>query len=105
MYTHKEADTHILMYLEDAVKKGYTKVSICTVDTDVLVLASTVSFLVDKTRRVHGTHQYNSTTSPVPSVPAKEVSWFLNVLSYIMPFLETTATPGISIPSTIGWSL
>ena len=28
----------MLLHVEDAVKKGYTKVSICTVDTDVVVL-------------------------------------------------------------------
>ena len=29
----------MLIHVEDAVKQGYTKVSICTVDTDVVVLA------------------------------------------------------------------
>ena len=33
--THEEADTR----MEDATKQGYTKVSICTVDTDVVFLA------------------------------------------------------------------
>ena len=28
-----------ILHLEDAVKEGYTKASLCTVDTDVLVLA------------------------------------------------------------------
>ena len=37
--THEEADTPILLHLEDAVKQGYNKVSIRTVDTDVVVLA------------------------------------------------------------------
>ena len=37
--THEEADTRILLHLADAVKEGYSKVSIRTVDTDVLVLA------------------------------------------------------------------
>ena len=37
--THEEADTRILLHLADAVKEGYPKVSIRTVDTDVLVLA------------------------------------------------------------------
>ena len=37
--THEEADTRILLHLEDAVKQGYNKVSIRTVDTDVVVLA------------------------------------------------------------------
>lgn len=41
--THEEADTRILLYLGDAVKEGYTKVSIRTVDTDVLVLAVTAA--------------------------------------------------------------
>ena len=36
---HEEADTRILLHLEDAVKQGYNKVSIRTVDTDVVVLA------------------------------------------------------------------
>ena len=37
--THEEADTRILLHLEDAVKQGYNKVSIRTVDTNVVVLA------------------------------------------------------------------
>ena len=37
--THEEADTRILLHLEYAVKQGYNKVSIRTVDTDVVVLA------------------------------------------------------------------
>ena len=39
--THKETDTRIILHLEDAVKEGNTKVSIRTVDTDVVVLAVT----------------------------------------------------------------
>ncbi|KAG0723068.1 hypothetical protein GWK47_043326 [Chionoecetes opilio] len=37
--THEEADTRILLHLQDAVQQGYSKVSIRTVDTDVVVLA------------------------------------------------------------------
>ena len=37
--THKEADIRILLHLQDAVQQGYSKVSIRTVDTDVVVLA------------------------------------------------------------------
>ena len=37
--THEEADTRMLLHVEDATKQGYTKVSIRTVDTDVVVLA------------------------------------------------------------------
>ena len=39
--THEEADTLIFLHLEDAVKEQYTKVSLRTIDTDVLVLAVT----------------------------------------------------------------
>ena len=35
----EEADTRMLLHLEDAVNQGYTKISIRTVDTDVVVLA------------------------------------------------------------------
>ena len=35
----EEADTRMLLHMEDAMKQGYTKVSIRTVDTDVVVLA------------------------------------------------------------------
>ena len=38
---HEEADTRILLHLEDAVQQGQNKVSIRTVDTDVVVLAIT----------------------------------------------------------------
>ena len=37
--THEEADTRILLHLEDVVKQGYNKVSIPTVDTGEVVLA------------------------------------------------------------------
>ena len=36
---HEEADTRIFLHLGDAVKAGYNKVLIHTVDTDVVVLA------------------------------------------------------------------
>ena len=36
---HEEGDTGILLHVEDAVKQGYTKVSVRTVDTNVVVLA------------------------------------------------------------------
>ena len=41
--THEEADTRMLLHVEDAMKQGYTKVSIRTVDTDVVVLAVTAA--------------------------------------------------------------
>ena len=41
--THEEADTCILLHLQDAVKEGHTMASLCTVDTDVLVLAVTAA--------------------------------------------------------------
>ena len=37
--TQEEADTRMLLHVEDVVKQGYTNVSIRTVDTDVIVLA------------------------------------------------------------------
>ena len=37
--THEEVDTMMLLHVEDRMKQGYTKVSIRTVDTDVVVLA------------------------------------------------------------------
>ena len=37
--THEEADTRMLLHVEDATKQGYTKVSIRIVDTGVVVLA------------------------------------------------------------------
>ena len=38
-YSHEEVDTRILLHMDDAVKQGYNKVSIQTVDMDVVVLA------------------------------------------------------------------
>jgi len=37
---HEEAGSRILLHLLDAVQQGYSKVSICTVDTDVVVQAT-----------------------------------------------------------------
>ena len=39
--THEKADTHILLHLKYAVHHGNSRVSICTVNTDVVVLAVT----------------------------------------------------------------
>jgi hypothetical protein len=39
--THEEADTRILLHVKDAVQQEYNKVSIRTVDTDVVVLLIT----------------------------------------------------------------
>ena len=41
VYTHEEADTHIILHLEDAVREKHNKIVIRTVDTDVVVLAIT----------------------------------------------------------------
>ena len=40
---HEEADTRMLLHLEDAVYQGHNKLSIRTVDTDVVVLAITAA--------------------------------------------------------------
>ena len=37
--SHEEADTRIMLHVQDAVNHGYNKIAIRTVDTDVLVLA------------------------------------------------------------------
>ena len=37
--SHEEAETRIILHLKDSVKEGNTKVSLHTVDTDVVVLA------------------------------------------------------------------
>ena len=44
---HEEADTRIMLHVDDAVKHGHTKVSIRTVDTDVVVLAVTSAQRLD----------------------------------------------------------
>ena len=38
-YSHEEADTCLLLHMADAVQKGFRKVCVLTVDTDVVVLA------------------------------------------------------------------
>ena len=40
--SHKEADTHLLLHVRDAVQKGHRKLCIRTVDTDVVILAITM---------------------------------------------------------------
>ena len=45
--SHEEADTRMLLHAEDAVRQGYSKVSIRTVDTDVVVLAVTAAGRLD----------------------------------------------------------
>ena len=41
--THEEAHSRMLLHVEDAMKEGYTNVSIRTVDTDAIVLAVTAA--------------------------------------------------------------
>ena len=36
---HEEADTRMILHLADAVNRGFKKVSVCTVDTNVVVLS------------------------------------------------------------------
>ena len=38
-HAHEEADTRVILHHENAVKEGFSKVTMRTVDTDVLVLA------------------------------------------------------------------
>ena len=45
--THEEADARIILYLEDVVREKHNKISIPTVDTDVVVLAITATQRLD----------------------------------------------------------
>ena len=45
--THEETDTCIILHLEDAVREKQHKISICTVDTDIVVLAITAAQHLD----------------------------------------------------------
>ena len=45
--SHKDADTRILLHVEDAVRQGYSKVSIRTLDTDALVFAVAAAVRLD----------------------------------------------------------
>ena len=45
--THEEADTRIILHLEDAARKEYKTVLIRTVDTDVVVLAIAAADYLD----------------------------------------------------------
>jgi len=69
------ADTRFLLHLEDAVRQGHNKVSICTVVTDVVVLAITsaqrldisepwVAFGAGKSFRFLVTHEIARALSP-----------------------------------------
>ena len=73
--THEEADTRILLHVQDAVRQGYTKVSIRTVDTDVVVLAVTaaerleieelwIAFATGKNFRYVAAHEIAMTLGP-----------------------------------------
>ena len=73
--THEEANTRMLLHMEDAVKQGYTKVSVRTVDTDVVVLAVTaaqrlnidelwVAFATGRSFRFLAAHEIAKTLGP-----------------------------------------
>ena len=73
--THEEADTRMLLHVEDDVKQGYTKVSVRTVDTDVVVLAVTaaqrlnidelwVAFATGRSFRFLAAHEIAKTLGP-----------------------------------------
>ncbi|KAK4329207.1 hypothetical protein Pmani_000435 [Petrolisthes manimaculis] len=61
--SHEEADTRILLHVQDAVIQGYTKVSIRTVDTDVVVLAVAVAehLVIDELWVAFGTGKTSGT--------------------------------------------
>ena len=73
--THEEADTRMLLHVEDAVKQGYTKESVRTVDTDVVVLAVMaaqrldidelwVAFVIGRSFRFIAVHEIAETLGP-----------------------------------------
>ena len=73
--THEEADTRIFLHLEDAVHQGHSRVSIRTVDTDVVVLAVAsaqrldldelwIAFGVGKNFRFFAAHEIAKTLGP-----------------------------------------
>ena len=73
--THEEADTRIFLHVKDAVQQGFNKVSIRTVDTDVVVLAITsanrlkiselwVAFGAGKTFRFIAAHEIAKALGP-----------------------------------------
>ena len=73
--THDEADTRMLLHVEDAVKQGYTKVPVRTVDTDVVVLAVMVAqrldiyelwvaFVIGRSFRFLAAHEIVNTLGP-----------------------------------------
>ena len=45
--THEEADTRLFLHAGDAVRKGYRKLYIRTVDNDVVVLAITMFYQIN----------------------------------------------------------
>ena len=73
--SHEEADTRMLLHVVDAVNQGHTKVSIRTVDTDVVVLAVTacehlnieelwIAFATGKNFRFLAAHEMAVTLGP-----------------------------------------
>ena len=76
--THEEADTRMMIHVADCVAQGYTKVTIRTVDTDVVVIAVSVvnplhlqelwiAFGTGKTFRYIGAHTISSNLGPQKS--------------------------------------
>ena len=76
--SQEEADTRLLLHVADAVQKGCKKVTICTVDTDVVVLAVAsfskiapdelwVSFGVGSSFRFIAIHEMVATMTPIKS--------------------------------------
>ena len=65
--SHEEADTCLLLHAADAVRKGCMKVTICTVDTDVVAVAPDelwVDFGVGSNFRYIPIHEMVATMSP-----------------------------------------
>ncbi len=115
--THEEADTRILLHLEDAVKEGYTKVSLRTVDTDVLVLAVTtaqrlntielwVAFRTGNFFRYLAAHEMANALGPVTGCDTvsffygrgKKSAWdtWMNYGDITIAFCALASTPGVS---------
>jgi len=49
---HEEADTHIMLHAAHAAHSGHKKILICTVDTDVVVLAVTLARTLNEETQV-----------------------------------------------------
>ena len=103
--SQEEADTRLLLHAADAVQKGCNKVTICNVDTDVVILTVAsfsktapdehwVAFGVGTNFRYIDVHEMVATMTPTKCVTLQVLQHSPAVILYLHSLAEERRLPG-----------